>query len=64
VIGFFSVRSGSLPVFSVYSFIICVVAAVLYVAVNAYEPSRRVAAVLKILIVTLAVAAIVGHLTR
>ncbi len=33
----------------------------LYVAVNKHEPSRRIGSVLKVLIVTLAVAAIVGH---
>jgi hypothetical protein len=59
-----SVRSGSLPIVSLYSFIICLVAAVLYVAVNAHEPSRRVAFALKVLIVTLAVAAILGHLMQ
>jgi hypothetical protein len=47
-----------------YSLAICVVAAVLYVAVNEHEPSRRVASALKFLIVILAVAAIVGHLMR
>ncbi len=45
-----------------YSAVICVIAAVLFVAVNEHEPSRRVASALKVLIVTLAVAAIVGHL--
>jgi hypothetical protein len=51
-------------ILSLYNLIICVVAAVLFVAVNAHEPSRRVASALKVLIVTLAVAAILGHLMR
>jgi hypothetical protein len=47
-----------------YTFVICVIAAVLYVAVDTHEPSRRVARALKFLIITLAVAAIVGRLMR
>jgi hypothetical protein len=47
-----------------YGLAICVLAAVSYVAVNEHEPSGRVASALKFLIVTLAVAAIVGHLMR
>jgi hypothetical protein len=55
------IRTAMLPF---YSLAICVVGAVLYVAVNKHEPNRRVAAALKFLIVTWAVAAIVGHLKR
>jgi hypothetical protein len=49
---------------ALYSVVICLIAAVLYVAVNKHEPNRRVAAALKFLIVTWAIAAIVGHLMR
>ena len=55
---------GNLSTLSLYNVVICVVAAVLYVAVNRHEPSRRIASALKVLIVTLAVAAIVRHLMR
>jgi hypothetical protein len=51
-------------VLSLYSVVICLIAAVLYVAVDKHEPSRRLASPLKVLIVTLAVAAIIGHLMR
>ena len=47
-----------------YGFIICSVAAVLYVAVNNLEPNRRYASALKILIITLAVVAFLAHLIR
>lgn len=40
-----------------YSFTICVVAAVLYVTVNEFEPNRPYANLLKLLILTLAAAA-------
>jgi hypothetical protein len=40
------------------------VAAVLYVAVGKIEPNRRHAAGLKFLIIALAVAAILAHLTQ
>jgi hypothetical protein len=49
-------------ILSLYSFIICLVAAVLYVAVNKIEPNNRVASALKFLIITLAVGAILAHL--
>jgi hypothetical protein len=39
-------------ILSFYSFMICLVAVVLYGAVNKLEPNRRHASVLKILIVT------------
>jgi hypothetical protein len=55
---------GSLLILGLYSFIICLVAAVLYVAVNNLEPNRRHAFVLKVLIVILAGAAILTHLVR
>jgi len=45
-----------------YSFIICLVAAMLYVAVNDIEPNRRHATALKALIIVLAVLAIVSRL--
>ena len=44
---------GNLSTLSLYNVVICVVAAVLYVAVNKHEPSRRIASALKVLIVTL-----------
>jgi hypothetical protein len=46
-----------------YSFIICV-AAVTVVAVNNLEPNRREATTLKLLIIGLAGAAILAHLTQ
>jgi hypothetical protein len=55
---------GSLLILSLYTIIICLVAAVLYVAVNNLEPNRRYASALKILIITLAVVAFLAHLTR
>jgi hypothetical protein len=59
-----SAWSGSLLMLSLYNFIICVVAAALYVVVNELEPNRRLASALRIVIVAVAVAAILGHLTR
>ena len=56
--------SGSLLILSLYNFIICVVAAALYVVVNELEPNRRLASALRIVIVAVAVAAILGHLRR
>ena len=53
-----------LPILSLYSIVLCVVAAVLYVAVNEHEPNRRVAFALKMFIVILVVAAIVHHWMR
>jgi hypothetical protein len=47
---------------SFYNIIVCLVAAVLYVAVNKLEPNPREAAGLKILIIGLAGAAILAHL--
>jgi hydrogenase-4 membrane subunit HyfE len=49
---------------SLYILIICSVAAVLYAAVEAHEPNRRLASGLKRAIVAVAVAAILGHLAR
>jgi hypothetical protein len=49
---------------SLYGLIVCLVAAVLYVAVNNLEPDRRYASALKILIITLAVVAFLAHLMR
>jgi hypothetical protein len=49
---------------SLYSFIICLVAVVLVVAVNNLEPNRREVTALKILIIGLAGAAILPHLIR
>jgi hypothetical protein len=46
----------------IYAFGICVVAAFLFAAVNAIEPNRRYASVLKFLIVFVSVAAIAGRL--
>jgi hypothetical protein len=51
-------------ILSLYSFIICLVAAMLYVAVNNVEPNRREATTLKLLIIGLAGAAILTHLVR
>jgi len=53
-----------LMVFGLYVLIICLVAAVLYAAVEAYDPNRRLASSLKRVIVAVAVAAILGHLAR
>jgi len=46
--------SGSLLILGLYSFIICFVAAMLYVAVNNLEPDRREATALTLLFVGLA----------
>ncbi len=46
----------------IYVFVICVVAAVLFLAVNKTEPNRRYALVLKLLIVFVSAAAIAGRL--
>jgi hypothetical protein len=51
-------------ILSLYNLIICVVAATLYVVVNELEPNRRLASALRIVIVAVAVAAILGHLMR
>ena len=51
-------------VLSLSNIVICLVAAALYVAVNELEPNRRLASALRIVIVAVAVAAILGHLTR
>ena len=53
-----------LTVFSLYIILICLVAAVLYVAVNKLEPNRHYASVIKLLIVAVAVAAIFNQLAR
>jgi hypothetical protein len=47
---------------SLYNLIICLVAAVLFVVVDAHEPNRSLASALKRTIVAVAVAAILGHL--
>jgi len=46
----------------IYVFIICVVASVLFVAVDEFEPNRRYASVLKLLIVFVSVVAIATRL--
>ncbi len=51
-------------VLGLYILFTCLVAAVLYAAVEAHEPSSRLASALKRTIVAVAVAAILGHLTR
>jgi multisubunit Na+/H+ antiporter MnhB subunit len=51
-------------VLSLSNIVICSVAAVLYVAVNEFEPNRRLASALRIAIVAVGVAAIFSHLTR
>jgi hypothetical protein len=51
-------------VLSLYNIVICLVAAALYVVVNELEPNRRLASALRIVIVAVAVAAILGHLRR
>ena len=48
----------------IYVLSICVVAAMLFVAVNEIEPNRRYASVLKFLIVFVSVAAVAGKLLR
>jgi hypothetical protein len=62
--GVASDASVGLLILSLYNIIICLVAAVLYVAVNNLEPNRRYASTLKILIISLAVVAIFAHLRR
>jgi hypothetical protein len=57
-------RSWRLLMFSLYNILICLVAAVLYVAVNKLEPNPRDAAGLKILIIGVAGAVILAHLTQ
>ena len=54
----------SLLILSLYNILICLVAAVLYAAVSKIEPNRREATGLKILIIGLAGAAILAHLTQ
>jgi hypothetical protein len=56
--------SGGALILSLYNILICFVAAMLYAAVNKLEPNPREAAGLKILIIGLAGAAILAHLTR
>ena len=51
-------------VISLSNIVICSVAAVLYVAVNEFEPNRRLASALRIVVVAAAVAAIFRHLMR
>jgi hypothetical protein len=51
-------------ILSLYSIIVFLVAAVLYVAVNDVEPNHREATTLKLLIIGLAGAAILAHLVR
>ena len=51
-------------VLSLSNIVICSVAAVLYMAVNEFEPNRRLAPALRIVIVAVAVAAIFRHLMR
>jgi hypothetical protein len=60
----FGAGTSLLMALGLYVLIICLVAAVLYVAVEAYEPNRRLASSLKRVIVAVAVAAILGHLAR
>jgi hypothetical protein len=57
-------RLTQMLILSLYNFIICLVAAVLYVAVNKVEPNSRHAAGQKILIIGVAGAAILAHLTQ
>jgi hypothetical protein len=47
---------------SPYNILICLVAAILYVALNNLKPNRRAASALKALIIALAAAAILAHL--
>jgi len=51
-------------IISLYSFIICLVAATLYVAVNKLEPNPRLETALKLLIISLAGAAILAYSMR
>ena len=48
----------------IHIFSVCVVAAILFVAVDDLEPNRRYALVLKFLIVFVSVAAVAGRLMR
>ena len=52
----------ALLILGLYTSIICMAAAVLYAAVNNVEPNRRHATALKVLIITLALAATLAHL--
>ena len=52
----------SLLILSLYNILICLVAAMLYMAVNKLEPNPRDVAGLKILIIGVAGAAILAHL--
>ena len=61
---FWATRTSLVMVLGLYVLIVCFVAAVLYAAVEAYEPNRRPASSLKRVIVAVAVAAILGHLAR
>jgi multisubunit Na+/H+ antiporter MnhB subunit len=49
-------------VLSLSNIVICSVAAVLYAAVNEFEPNRRLASALKLVIVAVGVGAIFSHL--
>jgi multisubunit Na+/H+ antiporter MnhB subunit len=51
-------------ILNLYNVTICLVAAVLCIVVNRHEPNRRLAFVLKIAMVAVAVVAILGHLMR
>jgi hypothetical protein len=51
-------------VLSLSNIVICLVAAVLYVAVNEFEPNRRLASALRIAIVAVGVGAIFSNLMR
>jgi hypothetical protein len=51
-------------ILSLYNILICLVAAMLYAAVNKLEANPRDAAGLKILIIGVAGAAILAHLTQ
>jgi hypothetical protein len=57
-------RSGSLLILSLYNILICLVAAVLYVAVNKLEPNHRHASALKTMIIALAIVAVLAHLMQ
>jgi hypothetical protein len=56
-------RGGKEMLAVIYTFCISVVAGFLFAAVNAIEPNRRYAFVLKFLIVFVSVAAVAGRLT-
>jgi len=51
-------------ILSLYNIVICLVAAVLYVAVNNTEPNQHAATALKALIIALTVVTILAHLTE